>query len=106
MLVAAGAHTLVPPAVWPGSVTGRLAPWLVVAPTGVMLVNAWSEVGFAALLLGDRWTAVATVSPAVTTGSLAVVWVTTGAYGDVVARDGGLTGLAVAVQCGALTDRP
>lgn len=110
MLVAAGTHKLVAPAVWAGYVTGWLAPWLVVAPTTFMLVNGWLELGFAVLLLADRWTAVAaavaTVSLAVTTGYLAVVWVTTGAYGDVVARDVGLTGLAVAVLRDALTDRP
>ena len=106
MLVAAGAHKLLRPEGWTVYVTGWLAPWLVVSPTTFMLANGYLELGFAALLLADRYTAfaalVAAVSLAVTTGYLAVVWVDTGQFGDVVARDVGLTGLALAVLVDAL----
>nr|WJK64438.1 hypothetical protein QSJ49_04835 [Halobacterium salinarum] len=71
-----------------------------------MLANGYLELGFAALLLADRCTAfaalVAAGSLAVTTVYLVVVWVDTGLFGDVVARDVGLTGLALAVLVGAL----
>jgi len=106
MLAAAGAHKLLDPAGWTVYVADWLAPWLVVSPRDFMLLNGWLELGFAALLLADRWTwlaaLVAAVSLAVTTAYLAVVWVDTGAFGDVVARDVGLTGLALAVLVDAL----
>lgn len=106
MLVAAGAHKLLDPAGWTVYVTDWLAPWLVVPPTTLMVANGWLELGFAALLLADRWTAfaalVAAVSLATTTGYLTVVWVDTGQFGDVIARDVGLTGLALAVLVDAL----
>lgn len=106
MLVAAGAHKLIDPAGWTVYVTDWLAPLLVVSPTTFMLANGYLELGFAALLLADRCTAfaalVAAGSLAVTTVYLAVVWVDTGLFGDVVARDVGLTGLALAVLVGAL----
>lgn len=106
MLVAAGAHKLIDPAGWTVYVTDWLAPLLVVSPTTFMLANGYLELGFAALLLADRCTAfaalVAAGSLAVTTAYLAVVWVDTGLFGDVVARDVGLTGLALAVLVGAL----
>lgn len=106
MLLAAGVHKLLDPAGWTVYVTDWLAPWLVVSPETFMLANGYLEVGFAALLLTDRFTAsaafVAAVSLAATTGYLAVVWIATGAFGDVVARDVGLTGLAVAVLVDAL----
>ncbi|MCF2207890.1 DoxX family protein [Halobacterium salinarum] len=106
MLVAAGAHKLIDPAGWTVYVTDWLAPLLVVSPTTFMLANGYLELGFAALLLSDRCTAfaalVAAGSLAVTTAYLAVVWVDTGLFGDVVARDVGLTGLALAVLVGAL----
>jgi len=108
MLVAAGAHKLLDPAGWTVYVTGWLAPWLVVSPVTFMLANGYLELGFAALLLADHYTAVAAlvaaVSLAATTGYLAVVWATTGQFGDVVARDVGLTGLALAVLVDALRD--
>jgi uncharacterized membrane protein YphA (DoxX/SURF4 family) len=108
MLVAAGAHKLLDPQGWTVYVTGWLAPWLVVSPTTFMLANGYLELGFAALLLADRWTAfaalVAAVSLAATTGYLAIVWATTGQFGDVVARDVGLTGLALAVLVDALRE--
>ncbi|MGB9962069.1 MULTISPECIES: DoxX family protein [Halobacterium] len=106
MLVAAGAHKLIDPAGWTVYVTDWLAPLLVVSPTAFMLANGYLELGFAALLLADRCTAfaalVAAGSLAVTTVYLVVVWVDTGLFGDVVARDVGLTGLALAVLVGAL----
>ena len=108
MLVAAGTHKLLDPAGWTVYVTDWLAPWLVVAPRAFMLANGWLELGFAVLLLADRWTAfaafVAAVSLAATTGYLGVVWVTTGQFGDVVARDVGLTGLALAALVDALRE--
>jgi len=106
MLVAAGAHKLLDPAAWTVYVTDWLAPLLVVSPTTFVLANGYLELGFAALLLADRYAAfaalVAAVSLAATTGYLAVVWLDTGAFGDVVARDVGLTGLALAVLVDAL----
>jgi uncharacterized membrane protein YphA (DoxX/SURF4 family) len=106
MLVAAGAHKLLDPASWTVYVTDWLAPLLVVSPTTFMLANGYLELGFAALLLADRYTAVAAlvaaVSLAATTAYLAVVWLDTGAFGDIVARDVGLTGLALAVLVDAL----
>ena len=106
MLVAAGAHKLLDPQGWTVYVTAWLAPWLVISPATFMLANGYLELGFAALLLADRYTAfaalVATVSLAATTCYLAVVWVDTGLFGDVVARDVGLTGLALAVLVDAL----
>jgi len=106
MLVAAGAHKLVAPEGWTVYVTGWLAPFLVVPPRLFMLANGPLEIAFGAALLADRYVAfaalVAAVSLAATTGYLAVVWATTGAFGDVVARDVGLTGLALAVLVDAL----
>jgi uncharacterized membrane protein YphA (DoxX/SURF4 family) len=108
LLVAAGAHKLLDPAGWTVYVTDWLAPWLVVSPRAFMLANGYLELAFAALLLADRWTAfaalVAAVSLTATTLYLLVVWVQTGAFGDVVARDVGLTGLAWAVLVDALQE--
>lgn len=101
MLVAAGAHKLVDPAGWTVYVTDWLAPWLVVSPTLFMVANGYLEVAFGGALLADRYVTfasfVAAVSLAATTCYLTVVFATTGAFGDVVARDVGLTGLALAV---------
>ena len=101
MLVAAGGHKLVDPAGWTVYVTDWLAPLLVVSPTTFMLANGYLEIAFGGALLADRYATfasfVAAVSLAATTGYLLVVWATTGAFGDVVARDVGLAGLAVAV---------
>ncbi|WP_327052197.1 DoxX family membrane protein [Halomicrococcus gelatinilyticus] len=106
MLVAAGVHKLLDPAAWTAYVTDWLAPWLVVSPTVFMLANGYLEILFGVALLADRYVAfaafVAAASLAATTGYLAVVWATTGAFGDVVARDVGLTGLAWAVLADAL----
>lgn len=101
MLVAAGAHKLLQPGDWTVYVTDWLAPWLVVSPRVFMLANGWLELGFAGLLLADRYTAfaatVAWVSLAATVAYLTVVWLTTGAFGDVIARDLGLLALALVV---------
>lgn len=105
-LLAAGAHKLLDPAAWTVYVTDWLAPLLVVSPATFMLANGYLELAFGALLVADRYTAfaafVAALSLAATTGYLAVVWVDAGAFGDVAARDAGLTGLAVAVLADAL----
>jgi uncharacterized membrane protein YphA (DoxX/SURF4 family) len=101
MLVAAGAHKLVQPAAWAAYVTDWLAPFLLVSPVVFMLVNGWLELGFAALLFADRYTAfaatVATVSLAATIGYLSLVWLLSGRFGDVIARDLGLLALALVV---------
>lgn len=109
MLVAAGVHKLLDPAGWTVYVTDWLAPLLVVSPVTFMLANGYLEVAFGAAILLDRYTAfaalVASVSLAATTAYLALVWATIGAFGDVVARDVGLTGLAFAVLVDALRGR-
>ncbi len=106
MLLAAGVHKLLDPAAWAVYVTGWLAPWLVVSPVAFMLANGVLEIGFAALLFADRYIAfaalVASVSLAATIAYLAVVWATTGQFGDVIARDVGLVALALAVLVDAL----
>lgn len=106
MLVAAGLHKLVDPAAWTVYVTDWLAPWLVVSPETFMLANGVFELAFGVLLLADRYTIfaalVAAVSLAATTGYLALVSSGTGAFGDIIARDIGLTGLAFAVLVDAL----
>jgi len=106
MLLAAGVHKLLGPAAWAVYVTDWLAPWLVVSPVAFMLANGALEVGFAALLFADRGTAfaalVAAGSLTATIAYLAVVWATTGQFGDIIARDIGLAGLALAVLVDAL----
>jgi len=106
MLLAAGVHKLLDPAAWAAYVTDWLAPWLVVSPIAFMLVNGVLELGFAGLLFADRYTAVAGlvagVSLTATVAYLVVVWATTGQFGDVIARDVGLAGLAWAVSVDAL----
>lgn len=106
MLLAAGGHKLLDPSTWAVYVTNWVAPWLVVSPTEFMLANGYLELGFGAALLADRYTAfaafVAAVSLTLTTGYLMIVWVTAGVFGDVVARDIGLTGLAWTVLIGSL----
>ena len=108
MLVAAGVHKLLDPGAWAVYVTDWLALGRVVAPTLFMVANGYLEILFGVALLADRYVAfaalVAAVSLAATTGYLAVVWATTGAFGDVVARDVGLTGLAWAVLADALRE--
>ena len=101
MVLAAGVHKLLDPGAWAVYVVDWLAPWLLVSPTVFMLVNGYLEVGFGLVLLADRYTAfaslVAAVSLTATVGYLAVVFVTQGTFGDVLARDVGLAGLAWAV---------
>lgn len=108
MLLATGVHKLLDPLAWAVYVTDWLAPWLVVSPELFMLANGILEVGFAFLLFADRYTAfaalVAAVSLTATVAYLAVVWVTSGQFGDVLARDVGLAGLAWAVVVDALRD--
>jgi uncharacterized membrane protein YphA (DoxX/SURF4 family) len=110
MLVAAGAHKLLDPSGWTVYVTDWLAPWLVVSPTTFMLANGYLELAFGAALLAGRYVAVASfvaaASLAATTLYLVVVWATTGAFGDVVARDVGLVALALVVLVDALRDPP
>nr|WP_276239367.1 DoxX family membrane protein [Halobaculum sp. DT55] len=108
MVLAAGVHKLHDPAAWTVYVVDWLAPLLVVSPTAFMLVNGYLEVGFGLALLADRYTGVASLvaagSLSATCVYLAVVWATTGAFGDVLARDVGLAGLAWAVVRQALAD--
>lgn len=109
MLLAAGAHKLLDPGAWAVYVVAWLVPWLVVTPVQFMLLNGVLELGFGAALVADRYTAfsaaVATVSLTATICYLAVVWVTRGRFGDVIARDVGLAGLALAVLVDALRRR-
>ncbi|WP_137287584.1 DoxX family membrane protein [Halorussus salinisoli] len=101
MLVAAGVHKLLDPGAWTVYVTDWLAPLLVVSPVVFMLLNGWLEIGFGVALLADRYTAiaaaVAAASLSATVGYLLIVWATTGRFGDVIARDIGLAGLALGV---------
>ncbi|WP_277555462.1 DoxX family membrane protein [Halobaculum limi] len=101
MVLAAGVHKLLDPAAWTVYVVDWLAPLLVVSPTAFMLVNGYLEVGFGAALLANRFVPVASFVAAVSLTAtclyLAVVWLTVGAFGDVLARDIGLAGLAWAV---------
>lgn len=109
MVLAAGVHKLLDPGAWTAYVVSWLAPLLVVSPTDFMLLNGWLEVGFGIALLADRYTAfaasVAAVSLSGTCVYLAVVWLTNGAFGDVLARDLGLAGLAWAVLSQAVRER-
>jgi len=106
MVLLAGVHKLADPAAWTVYVVDWLAPLLVVSPTTFMLANGWLEVAFGLALLVDRYTAfaslVAAVSLSATCLYLAVVWATVGLFGDVLARDIGLAGLAWAVFVGTL----
>jgi uncharacterized membrane protein YphA (DoxX/SURF4 family) len=106
MILAAGAHKLVDPGAWAVYVVDWLAPLLVLSPVEFMLLNGWLELAFGLALVVDRYTAVAAAVAAVsltaTVGYLAVVWATTGLFGDVLTRDVGLAGLAWAVLVEAL----
>ena len=113
MVLAAGVHKLLEPAAWAVFVVDWLAPLLVVSPAAFMLINGYLEVVFGLALLVDRYTAVASLVAAASLSAtcvyLAVVWATTGAFdggafGDVLARDLGLAGLAWAVFRHALVD--
>jgi uncharacterized membrane protein YphA (DoxX/SURF4 family) len=109
MVLLAGVHKLLDPAAWTIYVVGWLEPALVVSPTTFVLANGWLELVFGLALLLDRYTLfaafVAAVSLSVTVAYLAVVWLTTGQFGDVVARDVGLAALAWAVTVDAIRRR-
>jgi uncharacterized membrane protein YphA (DoxX/SURF4 family) len=96
-VLAAGVHKLLDPGAWAVYVVDWLVPWIVVSPTLFMLINGYLEIGFGLLLLADRYTAfaslVAAASLTATVCYLALVFVTQGAFGDVLARDVGLAGL-------------
>lgn len=106
MVLLAGVHKLLEPAAWTVYVVPWLEPFIVLSPTDFMLLNGWLEVAFGVALLVDRYTAfaafVAAASLSATCLYLAVVLATTGQFGDVLARDVGLAGLAWAVTVGAL----
>lgn len=109
MVLLAGVHKLLDPTAWTIYVAPWLEPFIVLSPTEFMLANGWLEIGFGLALLLDRYVAsaslVAAVSLTATTLYLAVVWVLGGQFGDVVARDVGLAGLAWAVFIGELQRR-
>lgn len=106
MLLVAGVHKLVDPAAWTVYVVDWLEPFVVVSPRTFMLANGWFEVAFGLALLADRYTTlvafVTAVSLSATVAYLGIVWVTTGQFGDVAARDVGLAGLAWVVTISAL----
>jgi len=108
MVLLAGVHKLLAPEAWAVYVTDWLEPWLVVSPVVFMLVNGVLEVGFGLALLADRYVAfaslVAAVSLTATVAYLLVVWVLSGRFGDVIARDVGLAALAWAVLVEALRE--
>lgn len=109
MVLLAGVHKLLDPAAWTVYVVGWLEPVIVVSPTTFVLVNGWLELVFGLALVLDRYTLfaafVAAASLSATVVYLAVVWLTTGQFGDVVARDVGLAALAWAVTVDALRRR-
>ncbi|GGC57437.1 DoxX family membrane protein [Haloferax sulfurifontis] len=107
MVLAAGVHKLLDPLSWSAYVVPWLAPLLVVSPVTFMLVNGVLEVGFGAAIVADRYTALASAVAAVSLSAtclyLAVVFVVEGGlFGDVLARDIGLAGLAWAVLLDSL----
>ncbi|PSQ00507.1 DoxX family protein [Halobacteriales archaeon QS_4_70_19] len=101
MILSAGVHKLLAPEAWALYVVDWLEPVIVLSPVHFMLLNGWLELAFGLALVVDRYTAfaaaVAAVSLTATVGYLAIVWATTGLFGDVLARDVGLAGLAWAV---------
>ncbi|WP_276260745.1 DoxX family membrane protein [Haloglomus litoreum] len=106
MILLAGVHKLLAPGAWAYYVVDWLAPFLVLTPVEFMLVNGWLELAFGLAIIVDRYTAfaaaVAALSLTATVGYLTVVWATAGRFGDVLARDVGLAGLAWAVLVEAL----
>jgi uncharacterized membrane protein YphA (DoxX/SURF4 family) len=108
MILLAGVHKLLAPDAWAVYVTDWLAPWLVVSPVVFMQINGVLEVGFGLAILADRYVAfaslVAAVSLTATVGYLAVVWLLSGRFGDILARDVGLAGLAWAVLVEAVRE--
>lgn len=109
MVLLAGVHKLLDPGAWAVFVVPWLEPFILLSPTDFMLANGWLEVIFGLALLLDRYVAfaslVAAVSLTATVLYLGIVWATTGQFGDVVARDVGLAGLAWAVFVGELQQR-
>ncbi|WP_082682309.1 DoxX family membrane protein [Haloferax profundi] len=108
MVFAAGVHKLLDPLAWTVYVVDWLAPLLVVSPVVFMLVNGVLEIGFGAALVADRFTAIASAVAAVSLTAtclyLSLVFVLEGGlFGDVLARDVGLAGLAWAVLVDALS---
>jgi uncharacterized membrane protein YphA (DoxX/SURF4 family) len=101
MVLVAGVHKLLDPAAWALYVVPWLEPFILLSPVDFMLLNGWLELAFGLALLVDRYTAfaslVAAASLTATIGYLTVVWVTTGQFGGVLARDVGLAMLAWAV---------
>lgn len=109
MVFSAGVHKLLDPAAWTVYVVDWLAPWVVISPVAFMLVNGVLEIGFGAAILADRYTALASAVAAVSLSAtclyLAAVFVLeAGLFGDVLARDLGLTGLAWSVLLDALRE--
>ena len=94
MVLAAGVHKLLDPVAWAVYVVPWLEPIVVLSPVDFMLLNGWLELAFGLALVLDRYTAFASLVAAgsltATVGYLAIVWVTTGQFGDVLARDVGL----------------
>jgi uncharacterized membrane protein YphA (DoxX/SURF4 family) len=107
MVLAAGVHKLLDPAAWAVYVVPWLEPFILLSPVEFMVLNGWLELAFGLALLLDRYTAlaslVAAVSLTATVGYLLVVWVTSGAFGDVLARDVGLALLGWAVFVSAVS---
>jgi uncharacterized membrane protein YphA (DoxX/SURF4 family) len=108
MVLLAGVHKLLAPGAWAVYVVDWLEPLIVLSPVEFMLLNGWLEVAFGLAILVDRYTAfaaaVAAVSLTATVGYLGIVWATAGRFGDVLARDVGLAGLAWAVLVEALRE--
>ncbi|WP_367996430.1 DoxX family membrane protein [Haloferax volcanii] len=107
MVFAAGVHKLLDPLSWSAYVVPWLAPLFVVSPVTFVLANGVLEVGFGAAIVADRYTALASAVAAVSLSAtclyLAVVFVVEGGlFGDVLARDIGLAGLAWAVLIDSL----
>ncbi|WP_410764725.1 DoxX family membrane protein [Haloferax sp. DFSO60] len=109
MVFAAGVHKLLDPLAWSVYVVDWLAPWLVISPVAFMLVNGVLEVGFGAAIVADRYTAFASAVAAVSLTAtclylLLVFFLEAGLFGDVLARDIGLAGLAWAVLVQSLRE--
>ncbi|MFB6206689.1 MAG: DoxX family membrane protein [Haloglomus sp.] len=106
MILFAGVHKLLAPGAWAAYVVDWLEPLILLTPVEFMLLNGWLELAFGLAIIVDRYTAfaaaVAAISLTATVGYLAVVWVTAGRFGDVLARDVGLAALAWAVLVEAL----
>jgi uncharacterized membrane protein YphA (DoxX/SURF4 family) len=97
----AGVHKLVAPGAWAGYIVGWAEPLVVVSPETFMWLNGPPEVLVGALLLADRYTALAAtvvaVSLAGTLAYLAAATLTAADFTTAIVRDIGLLGLAVSV---------